>query len=170
MWILSYLPDFVTHIIFFVGVAGTIVGFLLGFLPGIKPYQLAIQIISILVLSFGLYLEGGLADQAIWELKVKELETKVAKAETESQKVNTEVITKILTKKQVIKEKGDDIVQFIDREIVKYNNTCDIPEIVITTHNAAAKNDPALLKKQVEVSTDLHNQLATPPIILAPRK
>jgi hypothetical protein len=170
MWILSYLPDFVTHIIFTVGVLGTIAGFVLGFIPFIAPYKLPIQIISILVLSFGLYLEGGLTEQAIWQLKVKELETKVAKAETESQKVNTEVITKILTKKQVIKEKGDDIVQFIDREIVKYNNTCDIPEIVITTHNAAAKNDPALLKKQVEVSTDLHNQLATPPIILAPRK
>jgi hypothetical protein len=170
MWILSLFPEFVTHIIFFAGAIGVIVGFLLGFVPGIKPYQLAIQIISILVLSFGLYLEGGLAEQAIWELKVKDLETKVAKAETESQKVNTEVITKILTKKQVIKEKGDDIVQFIDREIVKYNNICEIPEIVITTHNAAAKNDPALLKKQIEVPTDLHNQLANPPMILAPKK
>jgi hypothetical protein len=170
MWILSYLPDFVTHIIFTIGVVGTIIGFVLGFIPFIATYKLPIQIISIIVLSFGLYLEGGLAEQAIWQLKVKELETKVAKAETESQKVNTEVITKILTKKQVIKEKGDDIVQFIDREIVKYNNICEIPEIVITTHNAAAKNDPTLLKKQIEVSTELHNQLATPPMILAPKK
>ena len=73
-------------------------------------------------MSFGLYLEGGLADQAIWQLKVKEMEAKVAKAETESQKVTTEVVTKILTKKQVIKEKGNDIVKYIDREVVKYNN------------------------------------------------
>ena len=170
MWILSFLPEYVTHVIFFAGVVGTIAGFILGFIPFIATYKLPIQIISILVLSFGLYLEGGLADQAVWQLKVKEMEAKVAKAETESQKVNTEVVTKILTKKQVIKEKGDDIVQFIDREIVKYNNICEIPEIVITTHNAAAKNDPTLLKKQIEVPTDLHNQLATPPMILAPRK
>jgi len=170
MWILSFFPDFVTHIIFVVGVLGTIAGFVLGFVPFIAPYKLPIQIISILVLSLGLYLEGGLADQAVWQLKVKEMEAKVAKAETESQKVTTEVVTKILTKKQVIKEKGDDIVQFIDREIVKYNNICEIPEIVITTHNAAAKNDPTLLKKQIEVSTELHNQLATPPMILAPKK
>ena len=170
MWILSYLPEVVTHIIFVVGVLGTIAGFVLGSIPFIAPYKLPIQIISILILSFGLYLEGGLADQAVWQLKVKEMEAKVAKAETESQKVNTEVVTKILTKKQVIKEKGDDIVQFIDREIVKYNNICEIPEIVITTHNAAAKNDPILLKKQIEVPTELHNQLATPPMILAPKK
>lgn len=170
MWILSLFPDFVTHIIFFAGAMGVIVGFLLGFIPGIKPYQLAIQVISILVLSFGLYLEGGLADQAIWQARVKELEVKITEGEVKSEKVTTEVVTKILTKKQIIKEKGEDIVQYIDREIVKYNNTCDIPEIVITTHNAAAKNDPTLLKKQIEVPTDLHNQLATPPMILAPKK
>ena len=170
MWILSYLPDFVTHTIFTVGVVGTIAGFVLGFIPFIATYKLPIQIISILVLSFGLYLEGGLADQAVWQLKVKEMEAKVAKAETESQKVTTEVVTKILTKKQVIKEKGDDIVQFIDREVVKYNNICTIPEVVITAHNAAARNDNSALKNQIEVPTDLHNQLANPPMILAPKK
>jgi hypothetical protein len=170
MWILSYLPDSVTHTIFVIGVLGTIVGFVLGFIPLVNRYKLPIQIISILILSFGLYLEGGLADQAIWQLKVKEMEAKVAKAETESQKVTTEVVTKILTKKQVIKEKGNDIVKYIDREVVKYNNTCTIPEVVITAHNAAAKNVTTNLKTQIEVPTDLHNKLAIPPIILAPIK
>lgn len=165
MWILSLFPDFVTHIIFFLGVAGTIVGFLLGFIPGIKHYQLAIQVISILILSFGLYLEGGLAEQSIWQTKVKELEVKIAEGEVQSEKVTTEVVTKILTKKQIIKEKGDDIVQYIDREVVKYNNTCNIPEEVIKSHNAAAKNDTSIL-----VPVDLHNQLTNPPIILAPKK
>jgi hypothetical protein len=170
MWILSFLPDYVTHIIFVAGVVGTIAGFILGFIPFIATYKLPIQIISILILSFGLFLEGGLADQAIWQLKVKEMEAKVAKAETESQKVTTEVVTKILTKKQVIKEKGNDIVQYIDREVVKYNNICTIPEVVITAHNAAAKNETTNLKTQIEVPTDLHNKLATPPMILVPIK
>ena len=170
MWILSYLPDYVTHTIFVIGVLGTIVGFVLGFIPLVNRYKLPIQIISILILSFGLFLEGGLADQAIWQLKVKEMEAKIAKAETESQKVTTEVVTKILTKKQIIKEKGNDIVKYIDREVVKYNNTCTIPEVVITAHNAAAKNETTNLKTQIEVPTDLHNKLATPPMILAPVK
>ena len=170
MWILSYLPDFVTHTIFFVGVVGTVAGFVLGFIPFIKLYQLPIQIISILLLSLGLYLEGGLADQAIWQLKVKDLEAKIAKAEVESQKVTTEVVTKILTKKQIIKEKGEDIVQYIDREIVKYDNTCPIPVEVIKSHNAAALNNTSILKNDLVVPTDLHNQLATPPMILAPKK
>ena len=84
MWILSFLPDYVTHTIFVIGVLGTIVGFVLGFIPLVNRYKLPIQIISILILSFGLFLEGGLADQAIWQLKVKEMEAKIAKAETES--------------------------------------------------------------------------------------
>lgn len=170
MWILSYIPDSVTHTIFVLGVLGTIVGFVLGFIPLVNRYKLPIQIISILILSFGLFLEGGLAYQAIWQLKVKEMEAKVAKAETESQKVTTEVVTKILTKKQVIKEKGNDIVKYIDREVVKYNNTCTIPEVVITAHNAAAKNETTNLKTQIEVPTDLHNKLAIPPMILVPIK
>ena len=123
MWLLSFLPEAVTHLILFAGIIGVIAGFVLGFIPFISTYKLPIQIISILVLSFGLYLEGGLAEQAIWQLKVKEMEASVAKAEAESQKVTTSVVTKILTKKQIIKEKGDDIVQYIDREVVKYNNT-----------------------------------------------
>ena len=165
MWILSYLPDFVTHIIFSLGVTGTIVGFVLGFIPGIKPYQLSIQVISLLILSFGLYLEGGLAEQAIWQAKVKELEVKIAEGEVKSEKITTEVVTKILTKKQIIKEKGDEIVQYIDREIIKYNNTCPIPEEVIKSHNAAAKNDTSIL-----VPVELHNQLVNSPMILTPKK
>jgi hypothetical protein len=166
MWLLSFLPEAVTHLILFAGIIGVIAGFVLGFIPFISTYKLPIQIISILVLSFGLYLEGGLAEQAIWQLKVKEMEASVAKAEAASQQVTTSVVTKILTKKQIIKEKGDDIVQYIDREVVKYNNTCTIPEVVITAHNAAAKNEPI----QLEVPTDLHNKLANPTMILAPKK
>jgi len=146
MWILSYLPDFVTHIIFTVGVVGTIAGFVLGFIPFIATYKLPIQIISILVLSFGLFLEGGLADQAVWQLKVKEMEAKVAEAKAQSAQVNTTVVTKILTKRQIIKEKGDEVITYIDKEIVKYDPTCPIPEVAINAHNAAAQ-PPTDLKK-----------------------
>ena len=80
MWILSILPETAIHIIFGIGVLGVIAGFVLGFIPAIKTYKLAIQICSLLVLVFGVYLEGGLADYKEWELKVKEMEAKVAKA------------------------------------------------------------------------------------------
>ena len=158
MWILSFLPDYVTHVIFFVGVIGTIAGFVLGFIPFIAPYKLPVQIISILVLSFGLYLEGGLADQAIWQMRVKEVEAKVAVAEAKSQEKNVEIITIVSEKTKVVHERGKTITKYIDREVavdkevIKFVENCPIPEIIIKTHNAAAQNKPLEITKPAEAA------------------
>lgn len=146
MWILSYLPDFVTHIIFLVGVVGTIAGFVLSFIPFIKLYQLPVQIISILLLSLGLYLEGGLAEQAVWQLKVKEMEAKVAIAEAKSQEQNVILVEKIVTKTKKIQEKSKTITEYINIEVVKnqdvikYIEMCPaIPDPILNSINDAAK-------------------------------
>ena len=146
MWILSYLPDFVTHIIFLVGVVGTIAGFVLSFIPFIKLYQLPVQIISILLLSLGLYLEGGLAEQAVWQLKVKEMEAKVATAEAKSQEQNVMIVEKIVIKTKKIRGKSKTITEYIDREVVKnqdvikYIEMCPaIPDPILNSINDAAK-------------------------------
>ena len=146
MWILSYLPDFVTHIIFLVGVLGTIAGFVLGFIPFIATYRLPIQIISILLLSLGLYLEGGLAEQAVWQLKVKEMEAKVAKAEAKSQEQNVVIVEKIVEKTKKIRGKSKTITEYIDREVIKnqdvikYIEMCPaIPDPILKSINDAAK-------------------------------
>ena len=159
MWILSFLPETVTHLIFFVGVIGVIAGFVLGFIPFITPYKLPIQIISILVLSFGLYLEGGLADQAIWQLKVKEVEAQVKQAEAKSQESNVQVVTELVTKTKVVHDRGQDIIKYIDKEVavdkevIKFVENCSIPDIIIKTHNLAAQNKPIEIIKQPEVVT-----------------
>ena len=145
MWILSILPDAAIHIIFGLGILGTIAGFVLGFIPLIKTYRLAIQVISLLVLVFGVYLEGGLADYKEWELKVKEMEAKVAQAEAQSANKNTEIQEKVVEKTKIIREKGRDIIKYIDKEIVKkeevikYVENCPVPKDVIDTLNKAAE-------------------------------
>jgi hypothetical protein len=146
MWILSILPVAVIHLLLICGVLGTIAGFVLGFIPLINKYRLPIQILGVLMLSLAVYLEGGLANDAEWQLKVKEMEAKVAEAKAQSAQVNTTVVTKILTKRQIIKEKGAEIRTYIDREVVKYDTTCPIPEVVINAHNAAAMPSTAPTK------------------------
>lgn len=141
MWIINWLPEFIVHLIFLAGVLGTIAGFVLGFIPLISKYKLPIQIISLLLLSLGVYLEGGLAEKAKWELRVKEMEAKVAQAEAKSAVVNTQIVEKVVTQKQIVKEKGDKIIQYIDREVKVFDNTCTVPEIAIKAHNMAAKNE-----------------------------
>jgi hypothetical protein len=141
MWIINWLPEFVVHLIFLAGIVGTIAGFVLGFIPFVSKYKLPIQIISLILLSLGVYLEGGLAEKAKWELRVKEMEVKVAEAEAKSAVVNTEIVEKVITQKQVIKVKGDKVIEYIDREVKVFDNTCTVPEIAIKAHNMAAKNE-----------------------------
>ena len=144
MWILSILPDAAIHIIFGLGILGTIAGFVLGFIPLVKTYQFAIQICSIVVLVFGVYLEGGLADYKEWELKVKEMEVKMAQAEAQSANKNIEIQEKIVEKTKVIREKGKDIIKYVDKEVIKkeevikYVENCPVPKDVIDTLNKAA--------------------------------
>lgn len=144
MWILSILPEAAIHIIFGLGILGTIAGFVLGFLMFMRPYRLAVQICSLLLLTFGVYLEGGLADYKEWELKVKEMEARIAQAEAKSSEKNIEIQEKIVEKTKVVREKGKDIIKYVDREIVKneevikYIENCPVPKEIIDIHNQAA--------------------------------
>ena len=167
MWILSILPDAAIHIIFGLGILGTIAGFVLGFIPFVKTYQFAIQICSIIVLVFGVYLEGGLADYKEWELRVKEMEAKVAKAEAESANKNVEIQEKVVEKTKVIREKGRDIIKYVDRwntkevikevegperirreEVIKYIENCPVPKEMINIHNQATELNKAAETKK----------------------
>ena len=145
MWILSILPDAAIHAIFGIGILGTIAGFVLGFLVFMRPYRLAVQICSLLILTLGVYLEGGLADYKEWELRVKEMEAKVAQAEAKSSEKNVEIQEKIVEKTKVIREKGQDIIKYIDRdvvkkeEVIKYIENCPVPKDIVDLHNQAAE-------------------------------
>ena len=144
MWIFEWLPDAVTQIIFLTGAVGVFAGFVLTFIPFVKQYRVAIQIASIFIFALGVYLEGGLADNKEWTAKIKELEAKIAVAEEKSNTANVVVEEKIVTKTQIVKEKGKDIVQYIDREVVKNNEiikyveNCPVPKELVNLHNQAA--------------------------------
>ena len=152
MWIISILPDAAIHIIFGLGILGTIAGFVLGFVPFVKAYKLAIQVISLIVLVFGVYLEGGLADYKEWELKVKDMEAKVAQAEAKSAITNVEIQEKVVEKTKVIREKGRDVIKYIDKEVVKkeevikYIENCPVPKEIIDLHNQATELNKAATK------------------------
>ena len=165
MWILSILPDAAIHLIFILGILGTIAGFVLGFIPFVKTYQFAIQICSIVILVLGVYLEGGLAENKEWELKVKEMEAKVAQAEAQSTNKNTEIQEKVVENTKVIREKGRDIIKYVDRwntkevikevegperirreEVIKYIENCPVPKEMINIHNQATELNKAATK------------------------
>jgi hypothetical protein len=138
MWILEWLPDFVFHLIVIAGVLGILAAQFFTFLPFVSQYTTPIRIVSIILLVVGIWFEGGISNEAKWQARVTELQLKVAEAEKQSAKQNTIIVEKIVTKTQLIKEKGDNVIKYIDRELVKYDNQCVIPDEFVKAHNDAA--------------------------------
>ena len=141
MWILSWLPTWLYFAIISAGIIGYALTFLIRFIPipGIYIYKTLIQLVSIGLIAIGCFILGLVYDNDSFLNKVKEMEAKVAEAEAKSKEENVKIVEKIVTKTQVIKEKSDNIVKYIDREIVKYDNTCVIPQEFVKAHNDAAE-------------------------------
>ena len=154
MWLLNLMPDWFYHLIVIVSILGLIVASVLKFVPFVSTYRLPIQVISALLLVFGVWMEGGIVNEAKWEARVKELEEKVKIAEEKSKETNIEIQEKVITQTKVVKEKGRDIIQYIDREvvkkeeIVKFIENCPIPKDIIDAHNAAATLNKAIEAKK----------------------
>jgi uncharacterized membrane protein len=145
MWILNFLPDWIFHAIVIAGLMAVIVGTFLNSIPLISKYTLPLKIVGYCALAIGIFLEGGLNNEKIWQARVKEVEAKLAVAEEQSKEANTKIVEKVVTKTQVIKTRGKDIVKYIDREVVKYDTKfapggiCEIPKEFIKSHNDAAE-------------------------------
>jgi len=139
MWYLSLLPNAFFHAIVIAGVVAVLGSMFLKMIPLVNKYYIPMRIIGFVVFTFGIYFEGGLANEEQWVAKVKEMEVKVAAAEAEGKKETIKIQQKVVVQQKVIREKGEDIVRYIDREIVKYDNSCIIPKEVIEIHNKAAK-------------------------------
>jgi hypothetical protein len=141
MWVLKFLPNWIFYLLFFIGVAGIAATYLLRFIPipAIYMYKTPIQLVSIALVVIGTFMAGAIHDNEAWEARVRELEAKLAEAATQSAKENVKIVEKVVTKTQVIREKAQVNTQYIDREIVKFNNICEIPKEFIQLHNSAAE-------------------------------
>jgi uncharacterized membrane protein YciS (DUF1049 family) len=128
MFILKYLPAWLFYITMFIGIFGYLFS---GKLNKYKPIFIALIFASTFMI-------GVISNNNYWLQKISELEVEIARLETKSEKVNTQIVTKIVTKEKIVKEAADVQIQYIDREIVKYNDQCKIPPEVISIHNKAA--------------------------------
>jgi uncharacterized membrane protein len=135
MWILQFLPNWIFYILLFAGVIGLLVTY---FIKVIPQAQL-IQIASAAAVVVSVYMIGAISNNDAWLARVKDLEVKVAEAEAKSATANTEIVEKTVIKTQVVKERGQEIVKYVDREVVKYDTTCVIPKEFVTVHNRAAE-------------------------------
>lgn len=139
MWLINWLPAWFFHATFIISLVGLGATFIVGLLPFFKSYVLPLRIIFTVVLVLSTWFLGGHANEDKWLARVAELEMKIAESEAKSRDVNTTIVTKLVTKTKIIKEQADQRIEYIDREIVKYNDRCEIPKEFIRLLNEAAE-------------------------------
>ena len=146
MWFLSFIPSWYVHIIPLLALAIIFASMVLKVIPFVSTYYIPIRIIGFVLLFFGVFFEGGLYMNQQWTAKVKEMEEKIAVAEAKSKEENVKIVEKFIVKQNTIREKGDEVIKYIDREIVKYDvkfapgGQCEIPKEFVEAVNKAAKD------------------------------
>jgi hypothetical protein len=143
-WIISLIPDSVLlwfiNIILLMGLAGTVAGFFIKFIPFVTQYRLPVQIVSIILLVAGVYFKGGYSTEMEWRNKVKAAEERAALAEKQAAETNVKIQTKIVEKIKVVKENTivyQDRIKEVEKLIDK---ECKVAPEAIDIHNSAAKN------------------------------
>ena len=152
-WMLDLIPDAVLSwtywAIIIAGITGVLAGWLGKWIPFYGNYVKILQPLGIVLLVLGVWLRGGYDTEMAWRAKVAEAEARVAAAEQKSQETNIVIQEKIVEKTKVIKEKSKDIIQYVDREvikkeeIVKYIEQCPVPKEIIDLHNQAVDMNKA---------------------------
>jgi hypothetical protein len=141
MWLLSFIPDWIIHFVALASLAILLISFLVGALIPLS-YRIAVQLLALILVAGSIWLEGGIANQAIWQQKVLKQQVEIAQLEATSQQVTVKTITKYIDRVKIVKEKARVIVKEIPKYITKeHDSQCDIPNAAIVLHDAAAKNE-----------------------------
>jgi hypothetical protein len=141
MWILSFLPDWVFHLVLLAGIAGLGASFVLKFIPFISTYQLPIKVGALVLIIVGVWFEGAMSNQASWQARVNEMEAKVAAAEVKSANANTQIVTKVVTQIQVVKDTTNANQQYIKDVVAKdLDAQCKLTNDSVMLHNSASQN------------------------------
>jgi hypothetical protein len=139
MWMLALLPDWFWHVLTLSGVIAVAAAWFLKRIPFVSQYNLPLKIAGIAVILLGIWMEGGLANEAKWQAKVADLEAKVKEAEEKSQKTNIEIRTKVVEKVKVVKEVQVVIQDRIVKVKEKIDAECKVAPEAVSIHNDSAK-------------------------------
>lgn len=148
MFILHFLPDFLinlfVNLLLIIGLAGVSAScafkYVIKYVPTLIPYRTLLQVASVVVLTIGVYLKGGINTEIAWRERVREVEAQVKQAEEQSKMANDKLEavkhekSKVITQtKVVIQEKIVEKTKIIDAD-------CKVAPEAISIINQAAKN------------------------------
>ena len=151
MWLLHFIPDalivYVINMSILAGVAITIAGTFLGFIPFISRYKSILHLVGIAVLVLGVYCKGVFSTDAAMREEVRALEAKIAVAEKKAQEANTQVQTKIVTKIVKIQDKSNTAKETLRRKKDTINAECNLSDDAISAYNFSITKTPTVETK-----------------------
>lgn len=146
MWILSFLPTWIFYAIVVLGILGVIASYVLSMVPLVNQYKIPLQVVSIVVIAFGVFIIGGVENELLWQTKVKELEAQVAVATAKSNETNTIVKQKVITKIQIVKQQVEVVKKEIEIQKEYINADCKVSPIAIDLYNKAVADPSEVVK------------------------
>ena len=146
MWILSYLPTWIFYAIVVMGILGVIASYVLSMVPLVNQYKIPLQVVSIVVIAFGVFIIGGVENELSWQAKVKELEAQVAVATAKSNETNTVVQQKVITKIQIVKQQVEVVKREIEVQKEYINTDCKVSPTAIDLYNKAVAEPNGVTK------------------------
>jgi hypothetical protein len=142
MWIIDLIPTWIPYAGLFLGALTILITpILANALPA--AYSILIRLVAQLLCVFGVWYHGYSITQEAWEDRVDQVQLELGKLRAESQTENIKLVEKVVIKTKIVRERGDDIVKYVDREVVKYDvkfapgGECEIPKEFIKAHNDA---------------------------------
>jgi len=138
MWLLSLIPDFVYHLLLLASIVAFGACYILKMIPFISANVEIIRVISVVVMIFSVWMEGGIANEAKWKARVAELEIKVAKAEKAAAEANGKIETVYVDRVKVVKEIQYVVQNRITKNAAKLDLTCKVDPLAIDILNQAA--------------------------------
>jgi len=148
MWQLAFLwsliPDWLISILVnglvIVGLVGISASWIARWVPYFNMYRGPIQLIGIICLVLGVYFKGGADVERSWRERVKELEAKIVLAEQQSAEANKKLSDQLAQNKRLTQEVKNANTAAIRANAEKINSECRVPDVAISLHNSASKN------------------------------
>lgn len=140
MWLLSYLSDMLIHAMVIIGIIGTLASFFIPTNPLTAQYGIVTKFVSVAILCAGIFFEGTIFKDKIWEARVAEAQLQIAEAEKKSAEANATIQYVYITKKQqveVVKQATQTRVK-TDADLI--DSFCMIIPNVVDILNTSAKN------------------------------
>ena len=138
MFLLNFLPEWIFYALSLVGIIGTVLIISFGGLIPVQ-YKLGLQITFVFLLAIGLFFIGAISNEEKWQLKVKDMEIKIAQQEAAASEITTEVITKYVDRVKIVEGKTHEIIKKVPVYITKESDDkCTINTGFVSLHNSSA--------------------------------